>query len=677
MKLKILMFGIIGLILCSVASAVPYTILPNDGSKYDMYVNTPESGQYIITATEGYSPNGSAVFEEFDDFEYGGFGQFNTPIAERGVQCETPTPDGSGQVIHPSVLYFKDGWNGYKYWMGITGYFKENNVYENPILLASHDGITWVVPDKITNPIEPYPGGDNFCSDINICYDDKNDQLYITYRMYWADTQTIDVCMRTYDGNTVSDKTILLSCVGSGNLERSASVLIDDGVYYYIANVNDEISNTGFVYRTSTDGITYSDPQKLPVSYLTNKKITPWHSEVKYVPELKKYVMLIHGNSSLYIGESDSILGEYVVHGSPILKDVTTDIPDKIIYKSSFIYENSGKMRMWYSGIDGTSNCYIFYTEFNYQLISQFLDNTNFRVVVGNPNIVISDGMLTVNGLYDGIGSANNLYSTFQCRMKFFDTDGNIGLSNPLSPPTSMYYKNMNIIRKSSNRGYFNSIEGDGSNFTLVESTYPKDSEFHTLVHYRNGTSVVDEISWSNTATLYQNIPKGFFVFGNTSVDYYFQTNKKIAPAEYIKLNSTSYLINSNSDVVTVSDIANSKTESYYITYIDAFTSSITEGHAPFTTKFSGNYVGATKWYWDFENDGIIDSTKQNPVHTYGQSGAYTVNLTVTTGDGNISIVKPNYITITPPAFSNDPIAWFNWVFRYISSIFVGSQVVS
>jgi len=35
------------------------------------------------------------------------------------------------------------------------------------------------------------------------------------------------------------------------------------------------------------------------------------------------------------------------------------------------------------------------------------------------------------------------------------------------------------------------------------------------------------------------------------------------------------------------------------------------------------------KWRWDFDNDGVIDSTEQNPSYRYEKAGTYIVNLTV------------------------------------------------
>jgi len=58
-----------------------------------------------------------------------------------------------------------------------------------------------------------------------------------------------------------------------------------------------------------------------------------------------------------------------------------------------------------------------------------------------------------------------------------------------------------------------------------------------------------------------------------------------------------------------------------------------TSGSEPLTVQFfdkSTNFDNITSWEWDFDNDGVIDSTEQNPVYTYTQNGTYTVTLTVT-----------------------------------------------
>ncbi|KJU85280.1 PKD domain protein [Candidatus Magnetobacterium bavaricum] len=66
-----------------------------------------------------------------------------------------------------------------------------------------------------------------------------------------------------------------------------------------------------------------------------------------------------------------------------------------------------------------------------------------------------------------------------------------------------------------------------------------------------------------------------------------------------------------------------------------------------------------TSWQWDFENDGTMDSTSQNPTHTYTTPGTYSVNLYVKDSDGKTDYAsKGAYITVnatTPPTPTPTP----------------------
>ncbi len=76
------------------------------------------------------------------------------------------------------------------------------------------------------------------------------------------------------------------------------------------------------------------------------------------------------------------------------------------------------------------------------------------------------------------------------------------------------------------------------------------------------------------------------------------------------------------------------------------FIANATSGYAPLPVQFTDQSTGSiTSYAWDFNNDGTIDSTLQNPVHTYQDAGTYTVNLTVTGPGGSDSELKTNYIT--------------------------------
>lgn len=55
-----------------------------------------------------------------------------------------------------------------------------------------------------------------------------------------------------------------------------------------------------------------------------------------------------------------------------------------------------------------------------------------------------------------------------------------------------------------------------------------------------------------------------------------------------------------------------------------------------------------TFWFWDFENDGIVDDMNQNPQHTYTTPGTYSIKLIVANTNGNDTMVRNNFITVDP-----------------------------
>jgi PKD repeat protein len=70
---------------------------------------------------------------------------------------------------------------------------------------------------------------------------------------------------------------------------------------------------------------------------------------------------------------------------------------------------------------------------------------------------------------------------------------------------------------------------------------------------------------------------------------------------------------------------------------IAAFQKTVSTGGAPNLVLFTDQSTstapgGITLRQWDFEDDGIIDSTATNPAHIYPQNGTYTVRLTVQDG---------------------------------------------
>lgn len=91
------------------------------------------------------------------------------------------------------------------------------------------------------------------------------------------------------------------------------------------------------------------------------------------------------------------------------------------------------------------------------------------------------------------------------------------------------------------------------------------------------------------------------------------------------------------------------------------------EGNSPPTADFTYSISGKTvtfsdnstdsdgtiaSWQWDFDGDGIVDSTEQNPSYTYASYGTYNVTLTVTDNDGATASVTKQITLSAPSQFS-------------------------
>ncbi|MDK2830431.1 MAG: hypothetical protein PWQ75_183 [Methanolobus sp.] len=115
-----------------------------------------------------------------------------------------------------------------------------------------------------------------------------------------------------------------------------------------------------------------------------------------------------------------------------------------------------------------------------------------------------------------------------------------------------------------------------------------------------------------------------------------------------VKLISSS---NSDSDVETKTDYITIKSGggSSGTSLKADFTVNITSGQAPLSVQFTDQSSGnVSAWQWDFDGDNVIDSTEQDPVHTYTENGSYTVKLIVYDDDSNSdALTEVAYITVS------------------------------
>ena len=148
----------------------------------------------------------------------------------------TPTYDGSGQALHPDVYYNANSWNGYKYWMAMTPYRTARQRFENPSILVSNDGKTWINPTGITNPIVPEPADSaNYNLDTEIippgAFDNK---MRVMYAYYQQNINRVTWYTKTISGTTIGSPVVAIPAALPGMV--SPCVIEKNGTYimYYV-----------------------------------------------------------------------------------------------------------------------------------------------------------------------------------------------------------------------------------------------------------------------------------------------------------------------------------------------------------------------------------------------------------------------------------------------------------
>ncbi len=311
-----------------------------------------------------------------------------------------------GQVTHPDIVRVPGGWNGHEYWMIYTPNVMRTSQYENPYIVYSDDGINWSEPmsnGQTVNPIQTFPGDSindtkTHNCDGDIVYDPVNDRM-IAYWEWSDDTGRDDVfgiydaeirARVSYDGiewgipaedgsRTVTKaddkKNGYITLVKD---EKMYSILSPSITYdnykevflMYTMNAGDAGYNNNkqnFVeVRYSNDGLKWSEPQRIN-NFLdkdeAGRKLTPWHQDIQYIPELNEYWALSQcfgganpDGSVIYFTKSkDGLNWTQVGDKSIISKGEAPAWDDFQIYRSTFLYnEEEDKMEVWYSALQTT-----------------------------------------------------------------------------------------------------------------------------------------------------------------------------------------------------------------------------------------------------------------------------------------------------------------------------------
>jgi hypothetical protein len=295
------------------------------------------------------------------------------------LSLQIPTYDGSGQVTEPNVILFDSPWHGFTYWMAFSPYPNGNDLKENPSVVASNDGITWVVPPGLANPLA-LPGPTGYLADASIFHDNDSDQLWVYYLEVKPEEESIRVIkLVSSDGTNWQSQDPSFKVATYSTLSPTVEKSTNG---YFMWTVNSgaggcSAASTTVEVRSSPDGTIWSGPQQVS---LEQTGYVVWHINVSYIPSKQEYWAAIAaypngsdcGHTMLFYFKSvDGV--NWTSYTSPVLRP-GAGWDNGEIYRSHLLFDPStNSLRVWYSASDKSGAWHIGLTEGDYDKLMEWL----------------------------------------------------------------------------------------------------------------------------------------------------------------------------------------------------------------------------------------------------------------------------------------------------------------
>ena len=257
--------------------------------------------------------------------------------------------------LHPDVIYFENGFGGYKYWLVMT---PMPEAYENPCILVSNNGINFKEPVAGINPLVPKPEGTGFNSDPDMVF--VNGTFYLYYREVLVieeepllRTETIFLIKST-DGINWSSP-IQCHQEEAGAIVHnfiSPSVIYDDGTFYMFAY--SRIDGTRYIGKsTSADGETWTPFEGKSWTGLSGGGEYPWHLDCVLVDGVIYCATSINETGSgLYFGKSTDMGETWAFNTTPFMSPSHGFEGDRFYRPSLRNIPGTNLYEMWCSGVN-------------------------------------------------------------------------------------------------------------------------------------------------------------------------------------------------------------------------------------------------------------------------------------------------------------------------------------
>jgi hypothetical protein len=258
--------------------------------------------------------------------------------------------------------------------MVMNPYPNGNDGFENPSIIASHDGIHWSVPDGVVNPIVPYPlTGTAHNSDPDLVYSPSSDRLVMVFRQV-SNGRNIIKRLSSPDGVQWSEPTQVLDAPSHQLI--SPSIVMREGHQPVMWVVDGGVGCPALTTRVVGRRWRGSpDMEQLPAkgaawsrAFVTNL-VQPgyiiWHIDVTYIASRKAYWAIYAArasgttecgkNNHLFVARSrDGV--HWLTWDKPVLTTGVTPWATVTLYRSTMLFDDARQvMRIWLSA-SGESN---------------------------------------------------------------------------------------------------------------------------------------------------------------------------------------------------------------------------------------------------------------------------------------------------------------------------------
>lgn len=281
--------------------------------------------------------------------------------APAGTKLTIPTPDGTGQAVHPKVLDTGvPGFGGYRFWMAMTPYAFADDSLEDPCLIVSQDGTAWQAAPGAPTPLDDQPGSpEHYNSDTHLVL--RGGTMYAIWRTSKNGTAPDRISWRTStDGKAWTPTRVIYEGGALGTVygQTLSPALLTEGTGWRMYLVAPNTHPNRLFYVTTSVASPSPADWSAPVICTLDGRDTHipgrdvWHIDV--VQDASGWWMLINDCIPRTGGIDGDLILARATDGTtwtsgrgPLLPRVASH--HDALYRGSLIPREDGTIDVWYS----------------------------------------------------------------------------------------------------------------------------------------------------------------------------------------------------------------------------------------------------------------------------------------------------------------------------------------